>query len=556
MFISNIPIWQDILDEILGHVAKHGWDGSVWSDDNLSSKKLYPKFQFPSKSKAWLPRTKTSTESMMAAVLFLQNRHDRMADKGNQKRKPDVHFVEEVSMKAACAVNLMTEFVDTCPVDRKEVFAQWIQAWLNGDTKVDIELEQLLFDRVDKLDVRVQIPTFKRLSDKQVFHRPVVNLEKVENQLVIDQYHLQMKQIEYDVNVFKTWSKKTMNIEYARDQATWKWRRDRRLQALEAADLALSSCSKLVVFEGRKTERAIQETMTFKKNCIQSKLGLDNSSQITQVIYYNCSAPCLITADNLENGLELMSWRLSDQMQSIGVMLCPAFSHQRGRVFWEEKTILERLVRNHVNIDWPFSILFCEKLDARDQRPMSYQGRLIFASPLELSKNCWFSCDLRKTQRTTEIAQLSPKKMREIEDVDPHAVPHSTDERQRISNASKYSQIGIEACQQVFSSVLKGSSYETVGPAVLLIDLHLGTGEMYQAFLNMRSTQPHTFYLGFCEDQNQASYVEQLSREELADKYMSGTPLPSGEKIDFTVPADLLESLPEIPRLNVLVTWY
>ena len=127
---------------------------------------------------------------------------------------------------------------------------------------------------------------------------------------------------------------------------------------------------------------------------------------------------------------------------------------------------------------------------------------------------------------------------------------------QRISNASKYSQIGIEACQQVFSSVLKGSSYETVGPAVLLIDLHLGTGEMYQAFLNMRSTQPHTSYLGFCEDQNQASYVEQLSREELADKYMSGTPLPSGEKIDFTVPADLLESLPEIPRLNVLVTWY
>lgn len=58
--------------------------------------------------------------------------------------------------------------------------------------------------------------------------------------------------------------------------------------------------------------------------------------------------------------------------------------------------------------------------------------------------------------------------------------------------------------------------------------------------------------MGFCEDQNQASYVEQISKEELADKFMAGSPLPSGEKLDLNAPSDLLENLPDCPRLNLL----
>ena len=82
--------------------------------------------------------------------------------------------------------------------------------------------------------------------------------------------------------------------------------------------------------------------------------------------------------------------------------------------------------------------------------------------------------------------------------------------------------------------------------------LNVMTGEMYQAFLNQRTSNAHTFFLGFCEDQNQASYVEQISREELADKYMAGSPLPSGEKLDLNAPSDLLENFPDSPRLNLL----
>lgn len=186
---------------------------------------------------------------------------------------------------------------------------------------------------------------------------------------------------------------------------------------------------------------------------------------------------------------------------------------------------------------------------------MIYYGRLIFNTPLELTKNVWWSSELRKTQRTSEVSQLNPGKMLQIENMDPDSVPDTMDDRLRVKGAAKYAQLGVEACQQVLTSSLQGASYETVGPAVLVIDLNVGCGEMYQAFLNQRPNQPHTFFLGFCEDQNQATYVEQVSRELLVEKYMGGAPMPNGEKLDFNVPQDLLESLPDIPRLNVLVPY-
>ncbi|CAE7660330.1 unnamed protein product, partial [Symbiodinium sp. CCMP2456] len=54
--------------DILHHVQSLGWENSVWSDDNLSTKKLYPKFlQFAARCKAWQQRLRTSEESMALA---------------------------------------------------------------------------------------------------------------------------------------------------------------------------------------------------------------------------------------------------------------------------------------------------------------------------------------------------------------------------------------------------------------------------------------------------------------------------------------------------------
>ena len=92
-----------------------------------------------------------------------------------------------------------------------------------------------------------------------------------------------------------------------------------------------------------------------------------------------------------------------------------------------------------------------------------------------------------------------------------------------------------------------------MGPALLILDLNMNVGDLLQAFLTMRTSWPHTFYLGFASDQNEASYVQELIKTNLAEKYAAGQPLPSGEKLDLQVPTDILEALPAVPRMNLLV---
>ena len=55
---------QEILSLIVEHVSAMGWEACCWSDDALSSKKLYPKYQFPAKTQKWLSRVRTSEDSM------------------------------------------------------------------------------------------------------------------------------------------------------------------------------------------------------------------------------------------------------------------------------------------------------------------------------------------------------------------------------------------------------------------------------------------------------------------------------------------------------------
>ena len=49
------PHGQEVLAGILKHVNTQGWEQCCWSDDNLSTKKLYPGFQFAGKQQ-WVPR--------------------------------------------------------------------------------------------------------------------------------------------------------------------------------------------------------------------------------------------------------------------------------------------------------------------------------------------------------------------------------------------------------------------------------------------------------------------------------------------------------------------
>lgn len=51
---------QDVLEDILNHVQTFSWDQCAWSDDTLSSKKLYPGWSFPGKGQ-WQSRLRRAS---------------------------------------------------------------------------------------------------------------------------------------------------------------------------------------------------------------------------------------------------------------------------------------------------------------------------------------------------------------------------------------------------------------------------------------------------------------------------------------------------------------
>ena len=96
---------EEVQDKILEHVGNVSWDDSCWTEDTLASKKIYPGYQFQSKSKQWLSRLKTSEESMGLMVSRLQAVHEQTPSFMRAK-KPDMKAVESMSERAAVVLAL------------------------------------------------------------------------------------------------------------------------------------------------------------------------------------------------------------------------------------------------------------------------------------------------------------------------------------------------------------------------------------------------------------------------------------------------------------------
>ena len=124
---------------ILEHVSIMGWDASCWSDDALASKKIYPRYQFFSKSKKWLVRVKTSEESMRMLVRRVQVTHEKTS--GFLRRKLETHTLEELAERAAAVENLGKEVQLTVPLADEVLEKAWWGLWAAGSEHINKEVQ-------------------------------------------------------------------------------------------------------------------------------------------------------------------------------------------------------------------------------------------------------------------------------------------------------------------------------------------------------------------------------------------------------------------------------
>ena len=325
---------------------------------------------------------------MSLCVSHLQNSRVQKL-KSTTPKKPDVDHVEAVSMRAAACWHLGQELLTTVPVSAAKLQEAWYDNFAQGDGSVSDEIQAILLDKPASFNIRTDIPTLQRLVEELAFSKPVGATPEAELAIVVDRFNLLLKQLDYDVTVWQTWRSKCASLKVAAEAAKYQWRLDRRKRCQEAARHFIKSTMAFTVWEKRKPKVAIADVMNLKKS-VAARTGT-KLDDISYVLWLNASVPCLIPAAVLGQQVAVMSWALADQMRSVGLMMTPIYSHQRGKLCIDERAMLEKIFTagNH-NCDWSYHVLFTEKPDLRDMRPMVYSGKFIFASPLDLQQRLRF----------------------------------------------------------------------------------------------------------------------------------------------------------------------
>ena len=471
------------------------------------------------------------------------------------RKKPDTTTMESLAERASALIAFGKEVQQQVPLPDALLEEAWLRPWQRGDDHVDTELQAVMHEKNEQFNPSQHVPTLRKLVDSHLFSAPVVAPVAMQQGLDIDTYQLLIKQMEYDMSVFNIWKKKCDNAFAARYHAQQDFKLAQHNKCLEAAQVFVSGCVRLRVWEP-KMEDNVAEVMTFKKE-LACKVGQPQVS-LPCLVYLNWTAPCSLTTKTQDNQIAILTYALGDNIaQSCALVLAPVFSYTRGKLFLEEKKMMDSLSKGNHNLDWGFSVLFKEQVDSRDLRPLTYPGRFVFPSPVgDLKKHAFFGCDLRKDGRTIEVKQLALKDLREVEDLAADALPPTSDPNLHIKASAKYCQIGSSAAEALLQKTLEGSSLQGTG-ALLLLDLNVGVGDMLSAFCSLRSAHASTtslVYFGFSESQVELDWVLQHISSVLLDKFKDGSmKLPNGEQLQTTVPQDLLEPLPTLPRLNVLV---
>jgi len=288
---------------LLVGIGKTGWDNSPWSDDTLASKKLYPKFQFPSKSKKFANWIKTDDESMLLLIRHVHHDHDKRPS--YMQKKMELHELESLCMRAAFVMNISRWVPSQMPIDQKKLQENFLNVWEKGeDAHLDVEVKVALIDMPDDFDPLVKITVLKRLVDEHMtttvaLPGPAVLGRKAA--LEVDEFQLMMKNFDFDLQLHSVWITKCSTAQGAREHARQEWKLNQRKALLEAATLYIDSCSHLLVWDATKPEEAIKSIMEFKRG-IKNKLGLAMTVEksIPNVVMLNWTCPALIPAPLLE----------------------------------------------------------------------------------------------------------------------------------------------------------------------------------------------------------------------------------------------------------------
>ena len=271
----------------------------------------------------------------------------------------------------------------------------------------------------------------------------------------------------------------------------------------------------------------------------------------------NWVSPASFTSGLLEQHAALASVCLHMSDHNAGVVLTPMFAHKSGQLWLLEHQVHKALVQRSCNIDKNFGLVFAQKVDARESHPLLYHGRFVHTQHIKMHEKAWKSSELFANGRTKEAKQLASKDMDMVEDLDPNALPSTTDDSAGgvVQGGKKYEQIGDDGAEKLVDALLSGLEFKERA-LIVLVDLTPLVGNFISAFFAARVKFQATpmFYFGVCSTHMHREWLERQTLSKLlklfvADKFV----IPGYTPKSAIPPESLLEAPPPKPSMNMML---
>ena len=441
-------------------VSIAGWTKCPYTEDLLGSKKIIPGSKRSQGPKSWQPLTLITEESLL---LFVRHVKLMTGGHGAAARRICKADMEDLSTKIAIGYNLVGAVQEQHAIPRETFNDEWLDKITLNDPGVMSELHCIFMEKPEKLnpsDLKTfdQIITKWKAAQTSNLSSPAVTTYIEQAKLEEDAFQLFLNRIRADLNTYATWQKQCANFHHAVYFKEKEYHVRRYEQAKEIAESWIRDKVVIASAEVPDASRVLAKGLVDAKSTFMSR-HTNRDMSVAMVVNLNWAAPALVRSD-FQTLQKALACEILDEApeHNVALMVTPKYANQNGTLWVQQVSVLNWAGSSRLNCDLPFSILFKQRHHKSDQRPLNYDGRILFNGNTSsfMTKSPWKGSSLVEKGFVSDVEQLKTQNVIKIEyeeDELPQTIDVKEDEeRQRIRGATKYAQLGSNAHQRLLQA--------------------------------------------------------------------------------------------------------
>eukprot|EP00959_Pyramimonas_sp_CCMP1952_P470248 9496306-Pyramimonas_sp.AAC.5 len=363
------------------------------------------------------------------------------------------------------------------------------------------------------------------------------------------EFRLGLKHMDYDCQVFRVFESKARNYDKLIYSKKQEYALKRHQLSEKAAKEFLNTYCRII--PGPTTDSIYKDLSTMKAE-IATKHHI-NDKDIIVIGIVNWTAPTTISSSVMDLQANMIGAIATGGDKAITAILNPQFAYKKGQLYLAERMVNQHLIKRNLDFDKKFGLVFKERTDTRDGRLLIYDGRIVV--PFGAKDAEYFFKDAHIMQGKTEPANMVKGSLLQIvEDVDPKALPSTTDSDGNVKGANKVSQIGQDGMLKLIEAMLDGAPINN-RHAVIFWEVNPSVGNMFDAFVTARSGWNFpSYYLAMVDDPTHCEWLVHQKTAMAADLHINEKlQIGAIAALPVEMPRSLLEDPPTVPPLNKLV---